>query len=187
MNTTDPLPHLTVERAVAERHQAEVEALARSSDAVKDFVFLWRRYRMWPTEPPFIALDGAGGRLLGFHAARFGRLHVNSFYQLVAAEARGRGVGGAMVDALLAEAIRRGCSRLKFKVHPGNDGHAFWSGFGLRPFATDADETHLLFDISLSGVERASDLARVRHEAPPESVLRRYRGALKLIAREPSQ
>lgn len=138
--------------------QDAVERASQSDAAVKEFKYLWRRYGNWADASalPFVAMRGA--EVVGFHAATFGAEHVNSYYQWVSPRVRGRGIGGRMVAAVLAEARRVGCARLKFKVPHDSDGQRFWEGFGLRPFGTDAK--HRLYDVSLQGVETPSDLAR---------------------------
>lgn len=152
--------------------QEAVETLSQTDKSTKEFKYLWRRYKNWADERSRPIVAAHDDDLFGFHAAAFGALYVNSYYQLVAAEARGRGVGGQMVEFLLREAQRLGCRRLKFKVPPGSEGQAFWEGFGLRPIG--ADRAHLLYDASLDGVSCAADLARSEVGAIPEQAMRRY-------------
>ena len=142
--------------------QDRVEKLSQSDKAVKEFKYLWRRYGNWGNERsyPIIAVSDEDDLLVGFHAAAFGRFYVNSYYQLVAPEVRGTGLGGRMVGFLLSEAQRLGCVRLKFKVPHDSEGQRFWEGFGLQPFGKDA--RHYLYDYSLEGVTKPSDLARAK-------------------------
>lgn len=164
---------MNVRRAEPEE-QASVEALSATDPATKDFAYLWRRYRHWAeaSARPIVAVDG--DVIVGFHAAAFGSTTVNSYYQLTAPAVRGHGVGGAMVEFLIAEAHRLGCARLKFKVPFASDGQRFWEGFGLHAFGED--DRHLYFDVSLVGVHAAADLAHAVHLLPVD-VRRRYKAA----------
>lgn len=158
--------------------QDAVEALASTDKATKEFAYLWRRFGNWTDRSmPIVAVEAQA--VVGFHAAAFGRVYVNSYYQITAPAVRGRGVGGAMVAFLLTEAQRLSCTRLKFKVPHASAGQAFWEGFGLRPFGRDPK--HLLYDIALGGVTTPSHLATADHALPDEAVRRYIAGGVELL------
>lgn len=152
-------------------NRVAVEALAKTDPATKDFPYLWRRYRNWEESNARPIVAFVDGDLLGFHAAVFGKTYVNSYYQLTHPSIRGQGVGGIMVEKLLALAHELGCSRLKFKVPKGSDGQRFWEGFGLRAFGED--DHHYVFDVSLVGVSIAADLGQASRQIP-DKYLRQY-------------
>jgi len=169
---------VTARRALPTEQEA-VEALSQTDKATKEFKYLWRRFDNWTeASTPIVAVD-TDGALIGFHAAAFGRAYVNSYYQLTTAQARGRRVGGTMVEFLLVEAHRLRCVRLKFKVPPGSAGQRFWEGFGVLPFATDAK--HALYDISLEGVRTAADLKRADCTPPVQLQLKYLRRGATLL------
>lgn len=70
-------------------------------------------------------LDGSPAGLAAFAVLRPGRDLQGVLYAkeiFVCAEARGRGVGEALLAFLKAEAIRRGIGRIDLTTDPGNDG-----------------------------------------------------------------
>jgi len=137
--------------------QEQVETLNQLDPAVKDFKYLWRLFKNWkPNSMPIVAEKDE--KLVGFHAASFGKKYVNSFYQFTHKKIRGQRVGGEMVAFLLTEAKRLEIPRLKFKVPFESDGRIFWEGFGVVPFALIPWPEELLFDICLSSVWEPSDL-----------------------------
>lgn len=162
-------------RQAKEDEQEAVERLGSTDPETKDFRYLWRRYGNWNEKNnPIIVIDNA---IIGFHAAAFGRIYVNSYYQLVAATHRGQGVGGMMVQELVRIGNERGCLRLKFKTPFGTDGERFWRGFGLKPFAKD--EKQYLFDCVLPTT--VDGFREVNCLDVPERELRRLEGKVVLL------
>jgi len=163
--------------------QLAIEAMAASDPAVKEFVFLWRRWKNWESHPPIVVLDDSQESpvVVGFHAVSFGTRsrYANSMYQFVMPRMRGQRLGGLMVDYLLALAHVRGCTRLKMKTPFESQGRTFWEGFGLHPFGRD--DHHVLFDVSLDGVTCGADLARVDSYAVPAPYLAKYPTTIKLF------
>lgn len=102
----------------------------------KQFEGVWTKFQNWEKHPPIVAWDGEN--IVAFHAATFNkRLYVNSYYQFVDEEYRGKGVAGAMFDFLLKEAHKRKLERWKTTCKIGLDGDQFYQGFGFKPIARD--------------------------------------------------
>jgi len=126
-----------------------------------------------------------GTELIGFHAATYTPRYINSYYQMVALTARGRGVAGAMLDQVLLIGVAHGSQRLKFKLKFDSDGRAFWEGFGLRPFGKD--DVHLLYDVSISGVRCAADLTASSIELPQTVAAGYQRRGVQLLYEDRSK
>lgn len=100
----------------------------------------WRKrsgyYREWLGDPrSFLLLARAGERLVGYAMARVkdsGGEHEDAWRQpalvaeietlVVAADARGSGLGGRLLDEIDAELERQGITEVTVGLMPGNDG-----------------------------------------------------------------
>ncbi len=148
--------------------QLAVEAMSKQFKVIRnDFAYIWRRFRNWELSPPIVAL--AGGEVVGFHAAVYGSPagYVNSMYQAVRPDFQGLGLGGRMVEHLLAVADESRLDRLKFKTGFDSPGQVFWGGFGLQPFGFQLKPyKNWLYDVCIIGIMTGADL---REKAGPKS------------------
>jgi len=166
-------------RLSIDEERPSVEALSQMDRSVKEFKFTWHRWGNWGRHNPIVVVETTQNMMVGFHAAAFGRRsgYVNSYYQFVAQQYQGHGLGAQMVAFILQQAPTQGCLRMKFKVPKVSAGRVFWEGFNLRPFAEDSH--HVLFDVKIEGItsveelmERASTICSFNQI--PEASLKKY-------------
>ena len=130
---------------------------------VSELVYTWTRWKRWESDPPIVAVRAGaltGEHVVGYHAVSFSKSgYANSASQFVHPEHRGRGVAGLMIDHLLQEALRRGCTRLRFRTPQHGPGLDCWRGLGAEPFG--CDDRDYWFDLPLAGVSNISDFIRL--------------------------
>lgn len=137
-------------RFARDDEQAQVEQLAQTDPVIKDFVYVWRRWKNWGRSNPAVAL--VDGKIVGFQAVTFGvrNLYVNTYYITVHPDFRGQRIASALMQFILQEARKRGCKRLKLKTKPeGSDGHLFWTKIG-------AQIVEYVYDVSLDDLKLKS-------------------------------
>lgn len=155
------MPKLTVNHIVRRMYAEEKELLKqwRKDHTVAEFLFTWERWKKWEEAPPFVVLAG-GDMLAGFHGVSHTKSgYINSAAQFVAPEHRGKGLAGAMINALIMEGVQAGLSRLRFRTPIGGDGEACWRGFGVIPFGKTEKEHW--YDLSLTGAGLISNAAQL--------------------------
>ena len=160
----------------------EAEEFSKRFKAISDFRYTWNRWKNWQNgKMPIVAVDlEADSRIIGLHAATFSTrtMYTNSYYQAVDPEYQGLRIGGSMVDYLIsygfstskekARQTGKTMYRLKMKTPEGSPGHAFWSGFGLKPFGIK--DGVLLWDEDISYVASVTGLIewmKMRHAHNP--------------------
>lgn len=160
-------------RWMTEPEKDALIAFSRTNKATKELGYVWTRWGNFGKHDPVLAIT-PDGQIRGFHAATFSvrSKYVNSYYQLVADELVGRGIGGRMVDALLQKAAALDLQRLKFKVPPGSAGERFWAGFGLAPFGKDAK--HHYYDAPIAGLTSVTQLMGIGRSVVPAKELDAY-------------
>lgn len=175
-------------RFCIDEERPSVEALSQMDRAVKEFKYTWHRWGNWGRHNPIVVVEVTQNIMVGFHAAAFGRRsgYVNSYYQFVAPQYQGHGLGAQMVTFILQQASALGCTRLKFKVPKASAGREFWEGFALRPFGED--KQHALFDVSILAITKVEELmtsasALCDPALIPEASLKKYtaRGVTLLV------
>ena len=116
-------------------------------------------YWLWQTcfgATSFIAADGAalaGGILACVNQGAPDEVYVDQV--AVHSAWRGRGVTGALLDAVCAEAERRGCRRAWLSTDPANPATQIWPRYGFGPLGVRKDfkgagKDRLLFERRLS-------------------------------------
>lgn len=122
---------LALVRALAEYERAPADVVATESDYV-------RALGATPPEMEALIAEG-GGRALGF-ALFFptwstwrGRPGIHLEDLFVVPEARGRGIGRALLSRIAALAVERGCARLEWQVlHWNEPALGFYRSLGAR-------------------------------------------------------
>lgn len=133
-----------------------LESWAKLDKVVKDFTFVWTRWKSWEDAPP-VVVRTRDSEIVGFHAVKFTKSgYINSAFQFVLVEHRGRRLAGDMVEFLLRHGLGNGATRLRFRCPVGEDGDVFWQGFGMKPFGYVKGEH--FYDLTLEDVESISDL-----------------------------
>ena len=81
----------------------------------------WRTAMTDPTARLLVLVEPGGDRLLGqgyVHVARYGVAEIGMFLR---ADARGRGLGGRLLDAMVAAADELGAHKVELQVWPHNE------------------------------------------------------------------
>jgi GNAT superfamily N-acetyltransferase len=155
------LSNVVIRRATIE-DQAAVEALAKVSlPVIRDMKYVWRRFKGWDSSPPYVA--EINGEIVGFHAVQFlKKSYVNSYYLCVSKEHKGKGIGGALLEAVLEEANNRGLTRYTNKAATSNEGVLFYRGFGINEFCVSKrfpdGHVEYLFDFNIAGIRTIPQL-----------------------------
>ena len=99
-----------------------------------------------------IVAEGAG-TLLGYallvrlYRAQFTRRSLDLHHLFVVSEARGIGVGRALIGAAVGDAAAQGCDRLVVGTHPGNlQAQAYYRTIGFEDVAPGGPRFRLLLD-----------------------------------------
>lgn len=162
-------------RRAAPEERALVEDFARRDPTSRAFPGLWiashdcNRPNYWESYPPIIAEDSGG--IVGLHAflagPRTGTL--NTYFIVVAPEARGRGVARALLETALVE---EGFGRpwWRWKSAAGGDAEAFWRHLGARPFGRSKTGKELYWCAALPGLPSLAEVWWA--PPPPERMLR---------------
>jgi ribosomal protein S18 acetylase RimI-like enzyme len=103
------------------------------------------------TERLTYVAEGAGGRLLGFASAHIltpGQKRFDSYLQqlYLLSDAKGRGIGRALLRVLAAALIRRNCESMALRVLRQNPAHAFYERLGARPVPEGIENDEGFFD-----------------------------------------
>jgi ribosomal protein S18 acetylase RimI-like enzyme len=95
--------------------------------------------------PPWIEIlvAEAGTRLIGYtvlcplYRAQFAQRGLDMHHLFIAQDWRGKGVGRALVEAMLARARELGCDYVKVGTHPDNvAAQEFYRAYGFQPAAS---------------------------------------------------
>jgi RimJ/RimL family protein N-acetyltransferase len=81
----------------------------------------WRANLVDPTRRSLLVLDSNSGRILGNGSVKVAPYGVAELGMALAADARGRGLGGQLLDALIAAARDLGAHKVFLYVWPHND------------------------------------------------------------------
>lgn len=135
-----------------------LESWRKQDKVVSDFLYVWERWKRWEDAPPVVAV--VGKKPVGFHAVAYTKSgYINSVFQFVLLEHRGKRLAGAMIDYFLKEGRALGATRLRFRCPKDGPGNLCWRGFGVKPFGECPKE--YWFDLTLTGVNCLADLIRL--------------------------
>ena len=122
MSSAPGLAPLALEPAGGEDLDAVMDVMTRAFD--DQFGEAWTRAQcagILPMSGVWLTLAKLGGEPVGFSLMRHVATEAELLLIAVAPEARGRGVGGALLRHFVESARARGCSRLLLEVRDGND------------------------------------------------------------------
>lgn len=134
-----------------------LDGFGKLDKVAKDFLYVWTHWKNWEKNPPIVA--EVDGNVVGFHAMSFTKSgYINSAFIFILSDYRGKGIGGKLIDYTIKEGLAHKSTRLRMRCYKGNDGDAFWRGFGMVPIGET--EKEYFYDLAIDGVLKVEDLIR---------------------------